>query len=421
MKPATSTTASSDIAQSNPVQRAGIVMTVLFLVFFLGISDNQMVSPLLPLIAREFNLGSGQAGKLIGPAYALAAAFVALIVGPASDRLGRRRFLLYAALLFGLSLLSVLIIRDIRTLAGVRFFTGLAAGTFSTCSIAYVGDYFPYERRGVAMSVVNSGYFAALVAGVPISSILAERYGWRSGFGAFGVIAIVVFLLILLLLPADDRKKSSSNEFDRGGRRLASMTDVFATTERRAAIAAAFFVSAGFVGFIFYLGSWLGKAYHLETRKIGYIFIGVGFVSLLGSLAAGPIADRYGKRGLSIISTVVLSAMLLLIPVTGWGPVLLGTFLVASLAYAFRQGPLQALATEMVPREARGALVAARTTTSQVGIAISTAACGLLYDRYGYTAVGALSAALTLGAGLCIYLMREPRQEIQAEGLQSET
>ena len=404
-----------EIAATDPVQRAGVVMAVLFLVFFLGISDNQMVSPLLPLIAREFNLASGEAGKLIGPAYALAAALVALIVGPASDRLGRRRFLLYAALLFGLSLLSVLIIRDIRTLAGVRFFTGLAAGTFSTCSIAYVGDYFPYERRGVAMSVVNSGYFAALVAGVPISSILAERYGWRSGFGAFGVIAILVFVLIFLLLPADDPGRDSGNEAIGEARRLERMTEVFATTERRAAIAAAFFVSAGFVGFIFYLGSWLGKTYHLETRKIGYIFIGVGFVSLLGSLAAGPIADRYGKRGLSIISTAVLSAMLLLIPVTGWGPVLLGTFLVASLAYAFRQGPLQALATELVPREARGTLVAVRTTTSQVGIAISTAACGLLYDRYGYAAVGALSAALTLGAGLCIYLMREPDQIIQSE------
>jgi predicted MFS family arabinose efflux permease len=421
MKSATSTPANSDIALADPVKRAGVVMTVLFLVFFLGISDNQMVSPLLPLIAREFNLASGEAGKLIGPAYALAAALIALIVGPASDRLGRRRFLLYAALLFGVSLLSVLFIRDIRMLAGVRFFTGLAAGTFSTCSIAYVGDYFPYERRGVAMSVVNSGYFAALVAGVPISSILAERYGWRSGFGAFGVIAILVFLLILLLLPADEPAKGSGNGLDRESRRLARMTDVFATTERRAAIMAAFFVSAGFVGFIFYLGSWLGKAFHLETRQIGFIFIGVGFVSLVGSLAAGPIADRYGKRGLSIISTAVLSAMLLLIPVTGWGPVLLGTFLVASLAYAFRQGPLQALATEMVPREARGALVAVRTTTSQMGIAISTAACGLLYDRYGYSAVGALSAALTLGAGLCIYLMREPRQAIEGEGMDSET
>src|SRR5262249_16114921 len=254
MTPTASQVPNSSTGIQNPVQRAGIVMAVLFLVFFLGVSDNQMVSPLLPLIARKFELDSGAAGWPSGPAYALAAAFVALIVGPASDSLGRRRFLLYAALLFGLSLLSVLVIKDIRTLAGVRFFTGLAAGTFSTCSIAYVGDYFPYERRGVAMSVVNSGYFAALVAGVPISSILAERYGWRSGFGAFGVLALLVFILILALLPADGPATGSRSTLE-SSRPLQNIRDVFSTTERRAAVAAAFFVSAGFVGFILYLGS----------------------------------------------------------------------------------------------------------------------------------------------------------------------
>src|SRR5262245_48917162 len=417
MNPTTKQIANSGLGMQEPVERGAIVMVVLFLVFFLGISDNQMVSPLLPLMAREFKLDSGAAGGFIGPAYALAAAFVALIVGPASDSLGRRRFLLYAALLFGLSLLSVLIIRDIRMLAGVRFFTGLAAGTFSTCSIAYVGDYFPYERRGVAMSIVNSGYFAALVVGVPLGSVLAVRYGWRSGFGAFGVMALVVFILILVLLPRDEPTAGSGRPDNAGVRRLDNIKDVFATTERRAAIVAAFFVSAGFVGFIFYLGSWLRRTYHLEADQVGYVFIGVGIVSLVGSVGAGPIADRYGKRGLSIISTIVLSAMLLLIPRQQWGFLLLAGFLVASLAFAFRQGPLQALATELVPREARGALVAVRTTTSQGGIALSTWACGLLYDRYGYSAVGALSAALTLGAGLCIYLMREPRQPIQAENL----
>jgi len=391
----------------NAARRGAVVMAVLFLVFFLGISDNQMVSPLLPLIAREFKLASGEAGKVIGPAYALAAALVALVVGPASDSLGRRRFLLYASLLFGFSLLSVLVIKDIRTLAVVRFFTGLAAGTFSTCSIAYVGDYFPYERRGVAMSVVNSGYFGALVLGVPVGSVLAERYGWRSGFGAFGVLALLVFILILALLPADGPATGSRSTLE-SSRPLQNIRDVFSTTERRAAVAAAFFVSAGFVGFILYLGSWLRKTFHLETDKVGYVFILVGAVSLIGSVAAGPIADKHGKRWLSIISTLVLAAMLLLIPRQEWGILLFATFLVASLAFAFRQGPVQALATELVPREVRGALVAVRTTTSQIGIGISTAACGLLYDRYGYGAVGALSAVLTLGAAICIYLMREP-------------
>ena len=397
-----------------PAQRGGIVMAVLFLVFFLGISDNQMLSPILPLIAGEFKLAPGEAGRLIGPAYALAAAFAALIVGPASDKLGRRRFLLYAALLFGSSLLSVLLIRDIQTLAGVRFFTGLAAGTFSTCSIAYVGDYFPYERRGVAMSVVNSGYFAALVVGVPVGSILAQRLGWRSGFAAFGAIALVVFVLIHALLPDDASKPDAiaAGEIETG--RLDNIRAVFATTERRAAIVAAFFVSGGFVGFIYYLGSWLRNSFGLEPSKVGYVFIAVGAVSLIGSIVAGPLADRYGKRGISVISTLMLAAMLLLIPRQGWGPLLFATFLVASLSFAFRQGPLQALATELVPRQARGALVAVRTTTSQVGIAMSTAACGILYDRYGYGAVGAVSAVMTLGAGVCIYLMREPRDAVEA-------
>jgi predicted MFS family arabinose efflux permease len=411
MKSAPTKLPTSTTDMQNRVQNAWVVMAVLFLVFFLGISDNQMVSPILDLIANEFKLLPGEAGRLITPAYALAAAIIALIVGPASDRLGRRRFLLYAALLFGSSLLSVMFINDIRVLAGVRFFTGLAAGTFSTCSIAYVGDYFPYERRGVAMSVVNSGYFAALVVGVPVGSILAQRYGWRSAFTTFGAIAIIVFALILALLP-DDRSRTR----DAAGRQakwsLDNIRIVFRTSERLAAIAGAFFVSGGFVGFITYLGSWLGQRFGLEPRQRGYVFIAVGFVSLAGSIAVGPFADRYGKRGISIASTILLAMMLLLIPRQGWGALLFGTFLVASLAYAFRQGPLQALATELVPARARGALVAIRTTTSQIGIALSTAACGLLYDRYGYEAVGALSAVMTLGAGLCIYLMREPDQAI---------
>src|ERR1051325_6073633 len=170
------------VEQVGAPERAGLVMASLLLIFFLGTSDNQMISPLLPLIARDFGFSDevGKVGQLILPAYALAAAAAALLVGPISDKYGRRRFLLLASVLFGLSLLVVYLIRDFRALAAARIFTGLAAGTFSTCSIAYVADYFPYSRRAVAMSVVQAGYFGALVGGVPVANQIAQWQSWRS-------------------------------------------------------------------------------------------------------------------------------------------------------------------------------------------------------------------------------------------------
>lgn len=396
--------------ETSAPDRAGIVMTILFLIFFLGNSDNQMLSPLLPLIAGEFNRDVGQVGGLMISAYALAAATAALLVGPISDKFGRRRFLLAASILFCVSVLSVFLIRDVRLLAAIRILTGLASGTFSTCSIAYVANYFPYKRRGVAMSVVQAGYFAALVVGVPVASVLAQSWGWRTSFAFFGVLALAAFFLVAFLLP-EDRHSVEDHLKERVARRFDNIRVVFETRERVAAIAAAFLVSAGFVGFFSYLGSWLQNSLGLSTRNVGFFFIIVGVASLAGAFAAGPLSDRFGKRLVSILSTILLAVMLVLIPRAGWGPLLFASFLTASLAFAFRQGPLQALATHLVPHRVQGAFVAVRNTGSQIGIAVSAALSGLLYKSFGFSAVGVFSAITTLAAAVCIFMMKEPRHE----------
>ncbi len=362
-----------------------------------------MISPILPLIAGEFQLEAGQIGGQLGTSYALAAAAAALVIGPLSDRFGRRRFLLYASITFGLSLLAVLFVKTATTLALARLFTGLAAGTFSTCATAYVGDYFPYERRGTAMSIVQSGYFLAFVLGIPIASIVAQWQGWRISFAVFGAISVLIFALVLLFLPDDKQAHTAQGEI-----KLRSYKIIFATKERLASIAAAFCVSCGFVGFLFYLGAWLTSRNNLQPQTIGYIFIAVGVVSLISAFVAGALADRFGKRLISGLSTLVLAVMLFLIPGLDFGILLIGGFLLAALAFAFRQGPVQALATELVPTQARGALVAVRNTASQIGIAISTWASGKLYDAYGYRAVGIFCGIVSLAAGLFILMMKEP-------------
>jgi len=393
--------------QTSSPPRAAIVIAILFLIFFLGSSDNQMISPLLPLIAGEFGLKEGEVGQVIGPAYALAAAAAALLIGPISDRYGRRRFLLYASILFGLSLAAIGLIADLRVLAGVRLLTGLAAGTFSTCSIAYVADYFPYKRRGVAMSIVQAGQFLALAAGVQIANNIAQWKGWRASFVFFGMLSLAAFMAVFVLLP-EDKHEMTQDPSAIVARRFHNIRMLFDNRERIASIVAAFFVSGGFVGFFFYLGSWLKQALHFTTREFDIVFLAIGVALLIGVVIAGPVSDKVGKRSVSILSTIVLAVMLLTIPTLGRGVFLFASLMAAALAFAFRQGPLQALATELVPRRSRGTLVAARNTASQIGIAIATLACGQLYDRMGYQAVGLFSGIVSLGAALCIFIMKEP-------------
>src|SRR6185369_558354 len=191
-------------------------------------------------------------------------------------------------------------------------------------------------------------------------------------------------------------------------RRFHNIRMLFDNRERIAAIAAAFFVSGGFVGFFFYLGSWLKQTLSFTTREFDIVFAIIGLMLLIGVVIAGPVSDKLGKRGVSILSTIVLSAMLMLIPTLNRGVLLYVSLMAAALSLAFRQRPLQALATELVPRRSRGTLVAARNTASQIGIAIATLSCGQLYDHLGYRAVGVFSGIISLAAAVCIFIMKEP-------------
>jgi predicted MFS family arabinose efflux permease len=87
------------------------------------------------------------------------------------------------------------------------------------------------------------------------------------------------------------------------------------------------------------------------------------------------------------------------------------------MAAAFRQGPLTALITELVPSNQRGAFIALRNIFSQTGIGAAAVLGGLLFERHGYAAVTTLCAAMTaVVALLLITHIVEPRPVADAAG-----
>src|SRR5438128_2652957 len=211
------------------------VALILFGVLFFGVSDTQLVAPLLPLIAMDLGITPGHAGIIV-TTYSLAAAAFALVVGPLSDQVGRKKVLVFGLALFTVASFLTYHVSTFNTLIILRAMTGLAAGTLSTSALSFAGDYYPYEQRGRAMGILSMGYFVAFVIGVPAGALAASRLGWHWVFACLSAGAASMLIVALVRLPAEamhgQRKPS------RGG-----LLDHFRKRDRVAGIVAAFLTS----------------------------------------------------------------------------------------------------------------------------------------------------------------------------------
>ena len=374
------------------------VIANLFMLLFLGVADNQMIAALLPSLVGSLNISVGAAGLLV-TVYSLAAALAAFVSGSLSDHYGRRRFLLAGVLVFALASWLSSQSRDYSELVLARALTGLAAGTISTCSIAFAGDWFAYAVRGRAIGLISTAYFAAPILGVPLATQIADRYGWRHTFLFFGLLAFVV-AGSSLTLPNEQIDPQRSSEKLRAT--VHAFRSFLARRDTAAALGIAFLVSGGLVGFITYIGQWLTSQFEIPTRTIGWVFMLGGLVAVASAPLGGNLSDRWGKRPVSIASNLILAFSVAIIPFLHWGVWLLLAFAGTSLGAAFRQGPLTALMTEMVPGAQRGSFIALRNIASQLGIGAVVLVGGLLYQHQGYVAVTTLCAAMTAVVALLL-------------------
>ena len=384
------------------------VIADLFLLLFLGLADNQMIAALLPSLLGSLHVRVGMAGLLVA-VYSFAAALASFVSGTLSDHYGRRRFLLAGALLFAASSWVASQTRTFSALLMARGLTGFAAGMLSTCSITYAADWFEYRVRGKALGLISAAYFAAPILGVPLAAQIADRYGWRRAFLFFALLALLVGALSLGLPKDKLSPEPSSGKLQAAGRAFRSF---LRRRDTAAALGIAFLVSGGLVGFLTYVGQWLNGAFGVSTRTIGWVFMLGGVVALGSAPAGGIVSDRFGKRSVAIVSNVILALAVAVIPVFSWGFGLLAMFSVASMAAAFRQGPLTALITELVPSTQRGSFIALRNIFSQTGIGAAAVLGGFLFERHGYAAVTSLCAAMTASVALLLIThLVEPRPE----------
>jgi DHA1 family purine base/nucleoside efflux pump-like MFS transporter len=346
---------------------------------------------------------------LLFTGYSFCAGLSVLIWGPLSDAFGRKRGLLSGLIVFSAGSLISYAAHDFSMLLAGRIVTGMGASMLSLNAISYTADFFPYRTRGWAMGSIFASYFAALMLGLPLGSWFGDNFGWNVVFGAMACIALILLVSTKWLLPRLHSHPMLPPEIQPGAC-VRQYIGFFKMQAAAGALLSALFASAGTMGFIAFIGMWLSGSFGISASKIGLVFLISGGGALLASPLAGSIADRIGKRNQFVLSCLSLSAFLFFLPGLQWGPVLFAVLGLISLSAAFRQGPMEAIFTEIVPSALRGRFIALKNAFSQLGIGLATMFSGILFDFGGYTAVCVLGAiANLLAAASMLLTFREMR------------
>ncbi len=184
--------ASSSRATPGGERYAWVVLALLCVVYVLNFLDRQLLSILAKPIQDELGITDGQLGRLGGLYFALFYCILGVPVAWLADRGNRVRVLTIACALWSAATIACGMSNSYGQLAAARMSVGIGEAGGVPPSYSIISDYFPTERRGLALGLFNLGPPLGQALGVAFGAKIAAAYDWRLAFvllGAAGLIA----------------------------------------------------------------------------------------------------------------------------------------------------------------------------------------------------------------------------------------
>jgi MFS family permease len=317
----------ADLAQNhtwpNPV-RAWFAAGVFALAAVLSYTDRQILSLLVDPIRATLSISDTQISLVQGLAFALIYSFAGLPLGRVADIWPRRRTILVGLLLWTLATIACGLSRSFGTLFASRVFVGVGEAALAPAVVSMLTDYFPPQRRGIAigfflMGMVIGGGAALSIGGGLLQAaengvfamlpLLANMAPWRVTLVVLGLSGIAMAALILTV-----REPRRLGHFSGESSRSWPLRQVVAGfVERRSVLlplyAAMALMSIGDFGLLSWTPTLLSRRFGMDPGHIGVQIGAVSIVSaVLGVAAGGLLADRAvvrsGIRGRLAFTTI---------------------------------------------------------------------------------------------------------------------
>lgn len=355
----------------------------------LNYADRAALSSVLPALRTDFALTDVQLG-LLGSVFLWSYAIGSPIAGAIADRVSRIKLVVGSLVAWSAVTALMGAVGSYDQLLGLRMALGVAECFFLPAAIALIADFHGTATRARAMSFISIGVNSGMILGGSLAGLLAELYGWRTGFWVLGLAGIA---LAIGARPALTARGTQPRENPAGTPRasaLEALTYLIRVPSYWVLVTESMLSGLALWTFFGWLPLYFRETYNMTLAGAGFAGTFMLQISVvLGVLAGGWVSDRVARdaphRRMLLYGCFYLAAapcLLLFLGRPAFPVVAAGI-----AAFSFLRGLGQAndnpTQCEIVPPQFR---------STGVGFmnAVSTAAggCGVLFAGYLKSGVG---------------------------------
>lgn len=267
----------------------------------LSVMSLNMFLPSLANMAESFNTDYALVSISIA-GYLGVTATLQLILGPLSDRYGRRPVVLCGIAVFTCASVVCFLSTSIEVFLIFRMLQGSVSAGIALSS-PIVRDTTPANEAASKIGYLAMGWAVAPMIAPMLGGVLDEQFGWRSNFMFFTLAGIIVLIICWFDLGETNQQRSSSFS-----EQFRSYPDLFRSRRFWGYALCATFSVGTF--FIFIVGAPLIAQEHLDlsAAQLGF-FIGsitIGFI--FGNFLSGRYASRFALTTMMITGRIVAIA-----------------------------------------------------------------------------------------------------------------
>ena len=336
---------------------------MLTLLQFAVILDFMVMSPLGALIMPALSMSARQFGLVVS-AYAFSAGLSGLLTAGFADRFDRKRLLLFFYTGFLLGTVWCGLATSFESLLMARIVTGLFGGVIGSIVMAIAADLFEPALRGRVMGLLQGGFAASQVLGLPFGLYLATRWDWHAPFLALAAFGVIGGALIAWRMKPVVGHLALQNDRSAFGHLLHTVAQrrhlhAFAIT--------ALLTTGGFMIMPF-ASAFSVNNVGIDMAHLPIVYLVTGISTMFVAPLVGRITDRIGP--LPVFFTGSLITIVMVAIYTRLGPSPLGVLIVINVvlfAGIFsRMVPWQVIVTGIPAPEQRGAFTAINAALQQL-------------------------------------------------------